>query len=390
VATDASADRGDDTEVTSSFIEAVWIVTRLGAHMHPSPNVLPFLFMIHNSGERRRGRFAAYAWLVLVYNILVILWGAVVRATGSGAGCGEHWPLCQGVVIPHAEQIATLIEFSHRATSGIDVLLVVGLVWMAFRRFGRGHTVRSYAAAGGFFTLTEGLVGAALVLFGQVGNIVSTGRVVILSVHLVNTFLLLASLALTAWAASRQLSADAHQLPPHLPAPGKGLNVAYGSALLGAIAISITGAIAALADTLYPAKSLAEAFRWDFSSAAPPILHLRIIHPVIAVLVGGYLLVVAVMTLSSSGPAAPKRMARRLAGLVLLQFCFGAANIVLLTPAYMQIFHLLVADLIWIVLVLLAAEALGWQAESAASHATPSPAVASSTTTSVQHLSASK
>src|SRR5512146_1646882 len=158
--------------------------------------------MAHSSGERRPGRFAAYAWMVLGYNILVILWGAVVRATGSGAGCGEHWPLCQGVVIPHAQQIATLIEFSHRATSGIDALLVVGLVWMAFRRYGRGHAVRRYAVASGVFTVTEALVGAALVVFGEVGNNVSTGRVVVLSVHLVNTFMLLASLALTAWAAS--------------------------------------------------------------------------------------------------------------------------------------------------------------------------------------------
>ncbi|HXH48995.1 MAG TPA: COX15/CtaA family protein [Terriglobia bacterium] len=345
--------------------------------------------MAQSRVERGPGRFAAYAWMVLGYNILVILWGAVVRATGSGAGCGEHWPLCQGVVIPHAEQIATLIEFSHRATSGIDVLLVVGLVWMAFRRFGRGHAVRKYAAASGFFTLTEGLVGAALVLFGQVGNVVSTGRVVILSVHLVNTFLLLASLALTAWAASRQLSADAGAPPLYPAVPGKGLYVVYGAGIAGAIAISITGTIAALADTLYPARSLAEAFRWDFSGTAAPILHLRIIHPVVAVLVGGYLLVVAVMTLSSPGPTAPKRLARRLAGLVLLQFCFGAANIVLLTPVYMQILHLLVADLIWIVLVLLTAEGLGWQAENAVSSVAPSPA-ADPSRTAVQHLSASR
>jgi len=88
--------------------------------------------MAHSSGECGPGRFAAFAWMVLGYNILVILWGAVVRATGSGAGCGDHWPLCQGVVIPHGEQIATIIEFSHRATSGIDALLVVALVWDGF------------------------------------------------------------------------------------------------------------------------------------------------------------------------------------------------------------------------------------------------------------------
>ena len=327
--------------------------------------------MAHIAGERRPGRFAAYAWAVLGYNILVILWGAVVRATGSGAGCGEHWPLCQGVVIPHARQIATLIEFSHRATSGIDVLLVIGLVWMAFRRFGRGHAVRRYAAAAGFLTVTEGLAGAALVLLGDVGNVVSTGRVVVLSVHLVNTFLLLASLGLTAWAAGNKVPVGSREGGPR-PAPARSLYVMFGAGLLGAIVIAITGTIAALADTLYPAKSLAAAFQWDFSGTAAPILHLRIIHPMVAVLVGGYLLVLAVLTLSSPGPAAAKRMARRLAGLVLLQFGLGAVNIILLTPVSMQIIHLLVADLIWIVLVLLTAESLGWQAESVVSAITPS------------------
>jgi len=347
--------------------------------------------MAHRSGEPRPGRYAAYAWLVLGYNILVILWGTVVRATGSGAGCGEHWPLCQGVVIPHAEQIATLIEFSHRATSGIDVLLVVGLVWMAFRRYGRGHAVRRYAAASGVFTFTEALVGAALVLFGDVGNNVSTGRVVILSIHLLNTFLLLASLALTAWAASRQLSADTGAAQPHPAATGKGSYVVYGAGIAGAIGISITGTIAALADTLYPAKSLAEAFRWDFSGTTAPILHLRIIHPVVAVLVGGYLLVVAVMTLSGPGPAHAKQMARRMAGLILLQFVIGAANIVLLTPLYTQLLHLLVADLIWISLVLLTAESLGWQGEIVPSPLSPlSAAAASAAQSSVQHLPASR
>jgi heme A synthase len=320
--------------------------------------------MASGSGIRPPGKFAAYAWVVLGYNLLVILWGAVVRATGSGAGCGDHWPLCQGVVVPHAEQIATLIEFAHRATSGLDVLLVIGLIWTAFRRFGRGHAVRRYAAASGFFTLTEGLVGAALVLFGEVGNNASTGRVAILSVHLVNTFLLIASLALTAWAASEQPSANALNSKPQDTAAGKGLSIAFAIGLLGAVAIAITGTIAALADTLFPARSLAEAFQWDFSGASAPILHLRIIHPVIAVMAGGYLLVLAVMALSSPGPTTAKPWARRLAGLVVLQFCLGAANIVLLAPVWMQVIHLLVADLIWIVLVLLTAETFGWRAEA--------------------------
>ena len=89
------------------------------------------------SAARPRSGFAAYAWAVLGFNLLVILWGAFVRATGSGAGCGSHWPLCNGEVLPRAPALATLIEFSHRLTSGVALLLVIGLVVGAWRGFPR-------------------------------------------------------------------------------------------------------------------------------------------------------------------------------------------------------------------------------------------------------------
>lgn len=308
--------------------------------------------------ERGQRRFARYAWLVLGYNVAVILWGAVVRATGSGAGCGEHWPLCQGQVIPHAKQIATVIEFAHRASSGIDVVLVAALLYLAFRRFARGDAVRRYATAAAFFTLTEGLIGAALVLFGEVGKNVSMGRVAILSLHLVNTFLLLAMLALTAWAASEQrLRQPASE--SSVAAAGKSLYLAYGGGLIAMLAIAVSGTIAALADTLFPADSLMQALRWDFAASTSPIVHLRIIHPVIAVVMGGYLMGLGVHALSTRTPAAAKRVARWLLGLVVLQLCFGAINILLLSPLWMQVLHLLTADVIWITLVLLSAEVLG-------------------------------
>lgn len=310
------------------------------------------------SGDKR---FARFAWLVLAYNIAVILWGAIVRATGSGAGCGEHWPLCEGQVIPHAHAIATLIEFAHRATSGVDIILVAILVFLAFRRFGRGHPVRRYATGVAFFTVTEGLVGAALVLTGDVGKNVSVGRVVILSVHLVNTFLLLATLALTAWAAAAGEAAQTAGEPAAPEKPSSRRYLVYGAGLAGMLVIAISGTIAALADTLFPARSLAQGIRWDFAGATSPIVHLRILHPALAVVLGGVLMGVAVYALSTPGPAAAKRWAGRILGLVALQFCFGVVNVLLLAPLWMQVLHLLTADLIWISLVLLSAEALGWK-----------------------------
>ncbi len=249
--------------------------------------------------RRHDSFFARYAWGVLAYNILVILWGAVVRASGSGNGCGEHWPLCGGEVIPHAAQIATLIEFAHRMTSGIDVILVVLLVVFSLRRLPPGHRSRHFAGAALAFTLVEGLIGAALVLFGDVGTNASMSRVVILSIHLVNTFLLLASLALTAWAAGERPEGHGGNDGTTTPAGG-GWTAAYGLALLAVMAVAVTGTIAALADTLYKAATLGAGLQMDFSAASSPILRLRIIHPILAVTVAAYLLALAVRTRAAS------------------------------------------------------------------------------------------
>jgi len=318
--------------------------------------------MRESSQNTGRSRFAAYAWFVLAYNVGVILWGTVVRATGSGAGCGDHWPLCGGQVIPHAAQIATLIEFAHRATSGVAVALVLALIYFAFRRFPAKHPSRRYATAAVFFTLTEGLLGAALVLFGDVGNNASASRVLILSLHLVNTFLLLASLALTAKSAGSGWQASAEDGSVRgvtlWRAPTRGIYMAYAAGLLGALAIAVTGTIAALGDTLFHATSFAQGFEWDLSPTASPLLRLRIIHPVIAVLIGTYLIALAVHALSAPKPRAAKRMAACLLPLVAIQFGFGALNVLLLAPLWMQVLHLLTADLIWITLVLLSAAML--------------------------------
>jgi heme A synthase len=307
--------------------------------------------MVVSGRGTANNRFASYAWLVLAYSIVVILWGTVVRATGSGAGCGDHWPLCGGQLFPHAAQVATLIEFAHRLTSGLVVFLVAGLVYFGFRRFPARHPVRRYAVAALFFTLVEGLLGAALVLFGQVGDNASASRVFLLSLHLVNTFLLLASIALTAQSVSANREHRNLMIAPR--SPGRGLYVVYGLGLVGTLAIAVSGTIAALADTLFHATSLGQAFQWDFSGAADPILRIRIIHPILAVVIGTFLMILAVHPLLTPAPPAARRIAPALLLLVLFQFCLGALNVLLLSPLWIQVLHLLTADLIWVTLVLL-------------------------------------
>ena len=335
------------------------------------------------AGSVLRGRFILFAWFVLAYNLLVILWGAVVRATGSGAGCGEHWPLCQGVVIPHAAQIATAIEFAHRVSSGGAVVLVIGLAYAAFRSFAAEHPARRYALAALCFTLTEGLIGAGLVLFGWTGTNTSLARFMVLAIHLANTFMLLASLALTARAAALS---ESNPLQPALLQARVGGKISisncgliYGLALVGTLALAITGTVAALADTLFPSASLAQGLSWDFSSTSGYLLRLRIIHPILAVLVGGLLLALATGAWSDPESLAARRAARGLLILVILQVILGGLNVILLAPIAVQVLHLLVADLVWIALVLLAAEGLGTrQVAEAQTSAPPLPGTVAS------------
>jgi heme A synthase len=295
-------------------------------------------------------RFSTYAWGVLAYNVGVILWGAYVRATGSGAGCGSHWPLCDGAVVPRAPRTETLIEFSHRASSGLALLLVAGLFVWAFRTYPQGHTVRRGAAFSLFFVLTEALVGAGLVLLKLVADNVSITRAFSTSVHLVNTFLLLAALTLTAWWAAGG---------PPVRVRGQGArNWALGVGFVAMLVLGMAGAITALGDTLFPPESLAEGLRQDLDPTANFMIRLRVVHPVIAVVTGFYLILIAGLPDVTGDHPSSKRFARALVVLFVVQLIVGVVNVLLLAPVWMQQLHLLMADLNWIVFVLLAASAL--------------------------------
>jgi cytochrome c oxidase assembly protein subunit 15 len=293
---------------------------------------MPAVVEVTGSQAVRNGGFRRFAWCVLIYNVLVVLWGGYVRASGSGAGCGSHWPLCNGVMVPAAPKIETIIEFTHRLTSGLAVAAAVVLCVWGFRVFPRGHRGRKTASLAVVFLLMEALLGAGLVLFRYVAQDASAGRAWYLSAHLVNTQLLLGMLAATAWLAG-----------PDRPAGAPLLN---RFALPAALAAAITGALAALGDTLFPAASLAAGMAREFSEAAPMLLRLRLLHPVAAVAAAVFLIVCALRAGSS-------RYARWVLILVFAQVGFGILNWILLAPIWMQIGHLLLADLLWISLVLL-------------------------------------
>ena len=297
-----------------------------------------------NTPALSRVPFQRFAWIVLAYNVLVVLWGAYVRATGSGAGCGEHWPLCNGEVLPRAPRVDTIIEFVHRLTSGLALLLVVALFVWAFRLYGRGHRTRLMAALALVFIVVEAALGAGVVLFQYVAQNVSAARAVYLSAHLVNTQILLAFLALTGWYALGDGRAQ----------PGRRISGISKWTLGVALVVSITGAIAALGDTLFPAASLQEGIAQDFTAGAPALVRLRLLHPVVAVFGGIFILVAGI--LARQGASTPqRRLGTASLSLEIVQLLVGALNVVLLAPVWMQLVHLLIADMLWVALVLGAA-----------------------------------
>ncbi|MER3427556.1 MAG: cytochrome oxidase assembly protein [Pyrinomonas sp.] len=310
--------------------------------------------------DRRAARFARYAWGVVAYNIAVVLWGAYVRATGSGAGCGSHWPLCNGEVIPRAPEVETLIEFTHRATSGLALLSVIGLFFWARRLYGRGHIVRRGATLSLLFIITEALIGAGLVLFELVAHDRSLARAFSLAAHLVNTFVLLAVMTLTAWWAQTGNGLDLARRKPQV--------IILAIALAATLVVGMSGAVAALGDTLFPVDSLREGIRQDFSETAHLLVRLRVLHPTLAVASSLYLLVLAGSLALWQRETNVRRFAFLTAVLVIVQLCAGVANLLLLAPVWMQLVHLLLADALWLTLVLLTASVLARSARAVRPH----------------------
>jgi heme A synthase len=304
---------------------------------------------------RNQRNFTRFVWFTLGFLILVILWGAFVRATGSGAGCGSHWPLCNGVVIPREARVETMIEFAHRVSSALSGLFVLGLWVWAFRLYPKRHVVRLGATLSLIFIITESLLGAGLVLFEWVADNASVGRAISMALHLVNTYLLLAAVTVTAWWANE---AQHGRVQP-LRWRGQGrVGWLVGGGLLLLLFLGVSGAVTALGDTLFPAGSLTEGIAQDFLPTAHFLVRLRIYHPLIAIVTGIYL-ALAGRTIAAERPGeSTRRLARALIIVVGVQLVAGFINVILLAPVWMQIVHLLLADVMWIAAILLGATAL--------------------------------
>lgn len=305
-------------------------------------------------------RLSRFALAVLGYTVLVILWGAYVRATGSGAGCGAHWPLCDGQVIPRAPDVEMLVEYSHRVTSGIALVAVLVLGWWTWRAHGEGHPAKRGAALTVFFMLTEAGVGALLVLFELVAHDASLARALFMAVHLINTFLLIGAMALTWHWIAGGADIDLRRRPV--------LTLGIVGMTLGLLVVGVSGAVAALGDTLFPAVSLEEALRADLSATSHVLIRLRLLHPLLAVVMAAVIALVTFRLPLQPGDRRGRVAATSLVGLTIVQVLAGFVNVLLLAPVWMQMLHLLLADAVWIAFVVLAASVLREAPVAAAPH----------------------
>lgn len=328
---------------------------RVRLHRAVEKPLAPSLFFMSTK------RFSVFAWGVLAYSLVVIAWGYFLRISESGNGCGTDWPLCEGAIVPTAAEFPTWVELIHRMSSGVVLIAVLAMALWAFRVFPRAHAVRKAAAAAVVLTITESLFGALLVVFGWVAGDISTARILIRPFHVTNNFLLMAALGLTAWWAARGV----RRAPPFSSLGRAGILLPAAAILL----LASTGSWTGLADTAFPVERLGEGLA-QYVHPEHVLIYLRAVHPVIALITVG--LVARFVIGVSKRPADPtqRRLGLIVGTLAAAQLVVGPLTILLLHPAGLRLFHLALADLLWLSFVFLSSATL----EARASASVPTSA----------------
>ena len=225
--------------------------------------------------------FHNYCFGVWLFCLLVILWGAWVRISHSGDACGQNWPSCDGkYILDSFASLSVWIEWIHRATSGLFGLAVIFLTIWAFIKFPSGHSIRKISVLSTALMLIEALIGAGLVLFGLTGHQLSSARILVMGFHLMNSLLLTISLFIV-WRFS---------LGKRWIVPSKRLQKIIFVLISSFIIVIFFGSIASLSVTLYPSSSLLSGILLDFQSHTHWLIRLRMLHPVLALLFGGFIL----------------------------------------------------------------------------------------------------
>lgn len=290
---------------------------------------------------RSTRRLYAISWGIVAYTVLIILWGAWVRLSGSGDGCGDHWPLCNGEVLPTERVTKTWIEYSHRISTAVYGVVVLLQIWWTRKLFSPKHPARFWAVATLLFTITEALIGRQLVKSGLVNESTDISRLFVMPLHLINTSLLLFSGVMTAESikhgdsARRALSSDEKK---------------RGSLyVIGLSIVLITGAIAALGSHLMPSESLLHGLTHDLAPDSHPAVKLRILHPLFALAIPVGLLLFAQIAVGQRATSSQGIWYRRFALTTGVAVAVGLATLSLLAPVWLKLTHLLMTNVLVIV-----------------------------------------
>jgi cytochrome c oxidase assembly protein subunit 15 len=286
----------------------------------------------------RHHRLYSGSWLLIAYTVIIIAWGAWVRISGSGDGCGAHWPLCHGEAIPSTANVKTWTEVAHRYSTALFGMCVLAQL-LAIRYFTpKGNSARFWVWWVLLFTATEALIGRMLVKQGLVDESQDLSRLVVMPLHLVNTSLLLFSQVMTA-----EGIRFGHRRRANLT-PQLRWWIGVVSALAAVLLTS--GAIAALGSHLMPAASLSEGLAQDLHVTSHPAVRLRLLHPLLGLLIPS----VAALLLSHGALRAPSPelalMYRRFGYTIILMVIVGISTLLLLAPTWLKLVHLTMANIL--------------------------------------------
>jgi cytochrome c oxidase assembly protein subunit 15 len=282
-----------------------------------------------------------FSWGIIAYTIAIILWGAWVRLSGSGDGCGDHWPLCNGEVVPSELVKKTWIEYSHRISTAVYGVLILAQVWLTRKNFPRKHPSRFWAVMTLIFTITEALIGRQLVTSGLVNESTDISRLIVMPLHLINTSLLLFSGVMTAESVGHSNSLRCALSPE---ARKKG-----GAYVIGFSLVLISGAIAALGSHLMPSESLLHGLAKDLAADSHPAVKLRLFHPLLALTIPVALLSFARISSASNPHSFQAIWYRRFAITVCCAIAVGVATLGLLAPMWLKVTHLLMTNILVVV-----------------------------------------
>lgn len=263
--------------------------------------------------EKKTQKFLLVFW---IYTLIVIFWGAWVRISHSGDGCGDHWPLCQAEFIPDLTQKKTFIEYFHRLMTGAYGIIVL-LIFLKLRKHTR-NLVRKLNTWLLVLMITEALIGALLVKLSLVTVNDSYMRLLFMILHQFNSFMLTGVTYLLFKAINPEFKFE----------PSK--------KLLLFLTVSVSGAIAALSVTLFPSISLLQGIIDDFSHDSHIFIKLRVVHPFLAsTIMTGFMIWLFMKNQT------------RFALEILFAMFIGVITLITLSPVALKIAHLGLAHVLW-------------------------------------------